>query len=404
MDPWRRRPASDPLPIVEALDTRRYDAGADRRRPWWPSGTCHGPRLRRRGSGTTTRSARRANATATSNGIRRGGRARGGRGGTRGWRARRTSATRSAARRAPVRLHLHVPGVFVQDDVAGGLVACGVGERPRRTCTASTGVLQSARVGACAGRRLDQPASSGAGFFAPTPLTEETRRRVSTRYCSAAAEAERGRSASVRPHAARWAGHYHRDRLCLARRRPHARRSPTAGTRSSIGEGRDQRRAWSCSAPWRQGPTSATASYTYVRSREGAAADAQDAAADPAPQRGRWLACGSPRAWAAWEWRSTTPAGSAWSDPYRDDPNLYVIVGVLAERRVGRVRLFINAENLTNVPADDGGIRSSALAGRRTAVGPSTRGRRSTGACSTAECGSISDCHAIRVQSPICPM
>ena len=90
-------------------------------------------------------------------------------------------------------------------------------------------------------------------------------------------------------------------------------------------------------------------------------------------------------------------------NPYRDESRRYVIVGLLAERRIGRVRLFINAENVTNVPADAMGslLRPSRAP---TAAGPSTPGRRSTGACSMVECGSISECHAIRVQSPICPM
>ena len=36
-------------------------------------------------------------------------------------------------------------------------------------------------------------------------------------------------------------------------------------------------------------------------------------------------------------------------NPYRDRSEPYSIVGVLAERRLGRLRLFINGENLTGV-------------------------------------------------------
>lgn len=36
-------------------------------------------------------------------------------------------------------------------------------------------------------------------------------------------------------------------------------------------------------------------------------------------------------------------------NPYRDQSRPYVIAGMLAERRVGRVRVFINAENVTDV-------------------------------------------------------
>jgi iron complex outermembrane receptor protein len=36
-------------------------------------------------------------------------------------------------------------------------------------------------------------------------------------------------------------------------------------------------------------------------------------------------------------------------NPYRGQSEPYVIVGVLAERRFGRIRLFVNGENLTGV-------------------------------------------------------
>ena len=36
-------------------------------------------------------------------------------------------------------------------------------------------------------------------------------------------------------------------------------------------------------------------------------------------------------------------------NPYRDESHDYVIVGALLERRFGRLRLFVNAENLTGV-------------------------------------------------------
>jgi iron complex outermembrane receptor protein len=37
------------------------------------------------------------------------------------------------------------------------------------------------------------------------------------------------------------------------------------------------------------------------------------------------------------------------ANPYRSISEPYVIVGVLGERRLGRVRLFVNGENLTGV-------------------------------------------------------
>ena len=37
------------------------------------------------------------------------------------------------------------------------------------------------------------------------------------------------------------------------------------------------------------------------------------------------------------------------ADPYRTESRRYLLLGALAERRFGRVRLFVNAENLLNV-------------------------------------------------------
>jgi outer membrane receptor protein involved in Fe transport len=36
-------------------------------------------------------------------------------------------------------------------------------------------------------------------------------------------------------------------------------------------------------------------------------------------------------------------------NPYRAESRPYVVLGLLVERRVGRARLFLNAENLTDV-------------------------------------------------------
>ena len=48
--------------------------------------------------------------------------------------------------------------------------------------------------------------------------------------------------------------------------------------------------------------------------------------------------------------KRTSPAGSVWRqpNPYRSQSVLYVLFGGLIERPIGRVRMFINAENLGN--------------------------------------------------------
>ena len=48
--------------------------------------------------------------------------------------------------------------------------------------------------------------------------------------------------------------------------------------------------------------------------------------------------------------KATTPDCSrSTTDPYRTESRRYLLLGALAERRFGRVRLFVNAENLLNV-------------------------------------------------------
>ena len=63
---------------------------------------------------------------------------------------------------------------------------------------------------------------------------------------------------------------------------------------------------------------------------------------------------------AAWDWgpREAWHFGVEWyftgrqrleANPYRDESVPYSIFGVLATRRIGRVLLFVNGENLTDV-------------------------------------------------------
>ena len=65
---------------------------------------------------------------------------------------------------------------------------------------------------------------------------------------------------------------------------------------------------------------------------------------------------------AAWEQHGTARVGFEFyytgrqrleDNPYRDESEPYTIIGLLAERRFGRVRAFVNLENLTNVRQSD---------------------------------------------------
>ena len=67
-----------------------------------------------------------------------------------------------------------------------------------------------------------------------------------------------------------------------------------------------------------------------------------------------------------------------------------MIVGVLAEKQLGRIRLFVNGENLTGVRQTrwDPLLRPTRAADGRWTVDD---GRRSRGAMSTEVCGSDSE-------------
>ena len=81
------------------------------------------------------------------------------------------------------------------------------------------------------------------------------------------------------------------------------------------------------------------------------------------------------------------------ANPYRTESRPYSVFGVLATRQFGRVLLFLNGENLTDVRQ----TRWEPLvrpARGLTAGGRSTPGRRSTAATSTPACGFHSESSA----------
>ncbi len=100
---------------------------------------------------------------------------------------------------------------------------------------------------------------------------------------------------------------------------------------------------------WRHGPFAATSSYTYVRSREESDGRLQETPLTPAHSAGlvgMWEPEGVGRVGIEVYY---TGRQRLEVNPYRDASVPYVIVGALVERRFGRVRLFLNAENLTDV-------------------------------------------------------
>jgi outer membrane cobalamin receptor len=191
--------------------------------------------------------------------------------------------------------------------------------------------------------------SYGTGFFAPTPLTEETEAAGLTRLTVIGPlAAERGRSASF--DVTRRSGPFsttltlfrssvsdpveveRTDRFLL-------RNLPDPTTNTGV----------EAVGIWRSEDFSLVANYAYVRSREASEAGRVDVPLTPRHSIGLD---------AAWEWEGAWRLGIEWfytgaqrleANPYRDESRPYNVFGVLATRRVGHALLFINGENLTDV-------------------------------------------------------
>jgi outer membrane receptor for ferrienterochelin and colicins len=242
----------------------------------------------------------------------------------------------------------NVPGLFVQDDIE---------VRPWLTVSASArvdahsefGTFVSPRVSALARKGLwTSRASVGSGFFAPTALTEETEAAGLSRLkVETPLKAERGRSASL--DLTRTLGpvtvtgtlfHYHVRDPAVVDRATYtlatlAEPTTTAGIESVV--------------TYRRAPFSVTGTYTFVHSREGIGADRGDVPLTPTHSAGLV---------GMWENKERGRVGlEAYftgrqrleDNPFRAQSEAYVLFGGLVERRIGRIRLFVNAENLGGV-------------------------------------------------------
>ncbi len=243
----------------------------------------------------------------------------------------------------------NVPGVFAQTDFqAASWLAVSAGGRV--DVHSEYGTFVSPRVSALMRHgEWTSRASVGRGFFPATALTEETEAAGLTRLTiPRALRAERGTSASLDISRAFGAkaitatvfGSRIADPLRVDRESAYVLFNQTADATNAGLE---------LLSTWRAGPFAATASYTYVRSREGDAQNRQETELTPRHSAGLV---------GMWEAEDVGRVGlevyytgrqRLEGNPYRDQSRPYVVVGLLAERRLGRARLFINAENVTNV-------------------------------------------------------
>ena len=241
-----------------------------------------------------------------------------------------------------------IPGAFVQDDVMLKPWLSMSGSA-RLDYHSEYGAFVSPRVsallrsGAWSGR-----ASFGTGFFGPSALTEETEAAGLTRLAMPQPLlAETGRSASIDitrtsgPISATVTLFTSRvgDSITVDRDTEYAIRNAEKTTNAGV----------ELLATWRAEPFAVTGTYTYVRSREFDADGITDVALTPRHSGG---------VVAMWEKEDIGRIGvelyyTGWqrleSNPYADRSEPYAIVGVLGERQFGRIRLFINGENLTGV-------------------------------------------------------
>jgi len=242
-----------------------------------------------------------------------------------------------------------VPGVFVQDDVdlARWLAVSGSARLDQHS---QFGTFVSPRISGLLRHGVwSSRLSYGTGFFAPTPITEETEATGLSRLeVMGSLNAERGRSFSF--DLARASGPlsttltlFHStisDPVEVERTERLVLRNLSTPTTNTGVE---------ALAVWKAEGFSFVANYAYVRSRETTDEGRVDVPLTPRHSVGLD---------AAWEWGGAARLGVEWfytgtqrldANPYRAESRPYSVFGLLATRRVGRALLFINGENLTDV-------------------------------------------------------
>jgi iron complex outermembrane receptor protein len=193
--------------------------------------------------------------------------------------------------------------------------------------------------------------SAGQGFFAPTPLTEETEAAGLSRLSvPVPLKPERGRSASI--DLTRELGPVSLTTTLFAstiRHPVHVNR----GDRYEIVNLREPttNRGAEILGTWRKEPFAATVSYTYVRSREleltGGRSDVPLTPRHSFGLVGVWKREDKARLGVECYY---TGRQRLEYDPFRRFSEPYVIFGLMGERKVNaHVKLFLNLENLTNV-------------------------------------------------------
>jgi outer membrane receptor for ferrienterochelin and colicins len=244
-----------------------------------------------------------------------------------------------------------VPGVFVQDDLA---IApwLSFSASLRADFHNQYGTFVSPRLSTLIRRgKWTSRWSAAQGFFAPTPLTEETEAAGLARLAlSRPLIAERGRSLAA--DLTRSIGPLSVTGTLFAANITHPIYVDRSEAYSIINLAAPRKnRGAELLATWRKSPFAATLSYSYVRGTE------------PEPGGLRADIPLTPRhslgIVTMWEKEDAARFGIECyytgeqrleNNPYRDTSRRYVIVGAMGERKIHKhVKLFLNLENLGNV-------------------------------------------------------
>lgn len=239
------------------------------------------------------------------------------------------------------------PGVFVQDDI-DIRPWLAVSMSGRLDHHSEYGWFLSPRLSALfRSGRWSTRMSAGSGFFAPSPLTDETEAAGLTRLrIDDRLRAERGRSVSI--DLTRAAGPFSYTATLFGSRVA----DPIQVDRSAYLLRNLDRPTTNAGVELlglvRRPPLAVTGSYTYVRSREQVGAIVQDVELTPRHSLGLVTMVENEEGRLGVEVYYTGRQRLE-GNPYRTTSAPYVILGVLLERRVGPLRLFVNGENLTDV-------------------------------------------------------
>jgi len=242
-----------------------------------------------------------------------------------------------------------VPGVFGQDEieVAKWLSVSG---SARVDAHSRYGTFLSPRLSVLVkGDDWSSRVAVGSGFFAPSALVEETEAAGLSRLTiPRALEAERGESASI-DFSAEAHGIKTTVTAFASRIRDPLRVTRDETFEVTTGATPGTNVGFDLLTRWTGGPHSLVGYYAFVRARDG------DGEAPLTPRHSVGVDY-------AWERPASWRVGLEWyyvgeqrleANPYRDASPGYMLLGALVVRRLGRYRLFVNAENLGDVRQTD---------------------------------------------------